>query len=664
MRAFIVRPFGTRDGIDFDRVETSLIRPGLAAHGVEGATTQVFAQAGNIRADMFEQLMVADLVVADISIHNANVYYELGLRHALRDRHTILIRCAQDEVPFDLRTDRYVVYPKDDPAQALPLFDEAVRQTLAATKADSPVFLMLPELKAQDPEVLLPAPALFVEAVQRAQAICDRASLCLMGEEISTLQWALQGWRVIGRAQFAIKHFAGARETWNQVRSRLPDDVEANLLLATISQRLGDQPGSNAAIERALAATSLSKHQRAEARALLGSNLKAQWAAEWRAAPSAERAATALRSGYLYQSYEAYRRGFAEDQNHFYSGLNALALSSVIVGLAGIVPAAWKSRYESDPDASRELKGLRELSACLAYCVKQSMDAAAERDAREGRFDIWREISEADLALLTSKRPEHVARKYGDARRRLSAKPGANQAFPADAAARQIRLYLELGLFTGNARAAIQELGVPDREASVEPARRTRVILFAGHRVDAPGRSTPRFPASRVEAVRQAIARLVAHEREEAAGPVIGMAGGASGGDLLFHEVCAEAGSPSTVMLAVPPEQYLVESVKDSGPEWVERFWQLCRASVPVVFGESRDVPAWLSSIRGYTIWQRNNLWMLATALARDDSDVSLVLLWDGKASGDGPGGTADMAALAGRRGVKVLPRIDPMTGS
>jgi hypothetical protein len=53
---------------------------------------------------------MADLVVADISIHNANVFYELGIRHALRDRATVLIRARIDEVPFDLKRERYLSY--------------------------------------------------------------------------------------------------------------------------------------------------------------------------------------------------------------------------------------------------------------------------------------------------------------------------------------------------------------------------------------------------------------------------------------------------------------------------------------------------------------------------------------------------------------------------
>ena len=49
-------------------------------------------EAGNIREDMFHLLLVTDLVIAYISIHNANVFYELGIRHAVRGRRTYMIR--------------------------------------------------------------------------------------------------------------------------------------------------------------------------------------------------------------------------------------------------------------------------------------------------------------------------------------------------------------------------------------------------------------------------------------------------------------------------------------------------------------------------------------------------------------------------------------------
>src|SRR6266545_7703858 len=119
MRAFVVRPFGEKSGIDFERVHRELIAPALKELSIEGDTTQDIAQAGNIRADMFKLLAVADLVVADVSIHNANVFYELGVRHAIRERRTFLIRAKVDAVPFDLLTDRYLQYDKDAPGKSV-----------------------------------------------------------------------------------------------------------------------------------------------------------------------------------------------------------------------------------------------------------------------------------------------------------------------------------------------------------------------------------------------------------------------------------------------------------------------------------------------------------------------------------------------------------------
>ena len=110
MRAFIIRPFGTKSDINFEEVEAKLIGPALERLGVAGRTTGEIVGQGNIREDMFQLLLTADLVVADLSIHNANVFYELGVRHSLRDRHTFLLRSDVDTFPFDLQTDRYFTY--------------------------------------------------------------------------------------------------------------------------------------------------------------------------------------------------------------------------------------------------------------------------------------------------------------------------------------------------------------------------------------------------------------------------------------------------------------------------------------------------------------------------------------------------------------------------
>ena len=127
-RAFIVRPFGVEEGIDFEEVERKLIAPALKACGIEGRTTGEITRQGNIREDMFRLLVLSNIVIADVSIYNANVFYELGIRHGLQERHTLLIRAedTKDKYPFDLQTDRYFVYDSAEPGKKLPAFLDAL----------------------------------------------------------------------------------------------------------------------------------------------------------------------------------------------------------------------------------------------------------------------------------------------------------------------------------------------------------------------------------------------------------------------------------------------------------------------------------------------------------------------------------------------------------
>ena len=59
MYVFVIRPFGTKSGIDFNRVHEELIEPAMTKLNLRGGTTEPIARAGNIRADMFELLVKA-----------------------------------------------------------------------------------------------------------------------------------------------------------------------------------------------------------------------------------------------------------------------------------------------------------------------------------------------------------------------------------------------------------------------------------------------------------------------------------------------------------------------------------------------------------------------------------------------------------------------------
>lgn len=658
MRAFIVRPFGTKNEINFNEVERVLIAPALKEVGAEGGTTIDIVEAGNIRVDMFRRLLTADLVVADLSIHNANVFYELGIRHALRDHGTFMLRCDADTFPFDLQTDRYFVYKKEDPGASLKDLVTALRRTKDAlekdaTAKDSPVFMSLPNLREPDPSQFMVVPQDFGEEVGRAVAGSRAGDLALLSYEARGFEWEVRGWRTVGGAQFDIKALVGAKETWEAIRKLEPDDLEANIRLGTVYERLGDLTRSTQALERGLANTDIKQGERAEAYALMARNSKTRWREEWEAAAPEERAATALRSPHLQDSFENYERAFNEDLNHFYSGLNALAMIKLMLGLAAALPDVWAEQFKNAKKAVEALDEHREHAAKLAAAVELSLNATSQRLEREGKKDMWAEISAADLNFVTTEEAQRfVAASYRSA---LTGAPG----FASDSVRKQLAIYRDLGVLGVNLAEVFKVVGEPPALVlGGQPAasQRKRVLLFAGHMIDSPGREKPRFPADKEQVAREKIKGAVLKELKTGAGVASGYAGCASGGDILFHEVCAELGIPTRLYLAIPPQKYVTTSVQKGGPEWVERFWTLYnehraqkQARVLSDATDERDyLPAWLREKLDYSIWQRNNLWMLFNALDEgcdpklEDPNLTLIALWDGEA-GDGPGGTGDL---------------------
>src|SRR3954451_5915745 len=177
-QAFIIRAFNTKKDsagkeVDFERIHRELIAPALEAAGLGGGTTGKIIDAGNIREDMFGLIIEADLVVCDITFHNANVFYELGIRHALRKKRTVLVKGGPvaDPTPFDILTDRYRPYEVDDPGKAKDELVAVIRATLAAEReTDSPVFKMLPALPEVDPAAVQVMPKDLAEEVARATA--------------------------------------------------------------------------------------------------------------------------------------------------------------------------------------------------------------------------------------------------------------------------------------------------------------------------------------------------------------------------------------------------------------------------------------------------------------------------------------------------------------
>lgn len=103
--AFILMPFAD----EFSDVYEYLISNGLQDAGYAVKRADDIKSQSNIIGDIIEGIVKSDLVVADLTGANPNVYYELGIAHALNKK-VILITQEIDELPFDLRSYRVVGY--------------------------------------------------------------------------------------------------------------------------------------------------------------------------------------------------------------------------------------------------------------------------------------------------------------------------------------------------------------------------------------------------------------------------------------------------------------------------------------------------------------------------------------------------------------------------
>lgn len=127
-KAFVVMPFGR----DFDMVYNDLIRPAFESAGYQIARADNITNQRNILHDIVVGIQDSDVVVADLTEANPNVYYELGLAHGM-ERNVILISQDPSDAPFDLRSYRIFEYHTryDRFVEAKARLDELAREVAA-----------------------------------------------------------------------------------------------------------------------------------------------------------------------------------------------------------------------------------------------------------------------------------------------------------------------------------------------------------------------------------------------------------------------------------------------------------------------------------------------------------------------------------------------------
>jgi hypothetical protein len=151
---FILMPFGCKPSasgllVDFDAVYETVIKPSVEAARLKPLRADEEMTGGIIHKPMFERLVLCEYAVADLTTANANVFYELGLRHATRPWATQLIFAeGLGQLPFDVAMLRALPYRlgADGKPVNVAASCAALTQRLQEAKqahTDSPVFQLL-----------------------------------------------------------------------------------------------------------------------------------------------------------------------------------------------------------------------------------------------------------------------------------------------------------------------------------------------------------------------------------------------------------------------------------------------------------------------------------------------------------------------------------------
>jgi hypothetical protein len=193
---FVLMPYGTKTApvlgkVHFDDVYDKIIAPAIAEAGLQCIRADEELVGGTIHKPMYERLLLCDYAVADLSMANANVYYELGIRHATRPWSTVLLLGDKFSLPFDVAPLRALPYRlaggKPHPEHA-----DADRAALVARlreartrTTDSPLFEMLPGLAPPDTSVL--GVQLFREQVEAVTALQNRLGAARRSRDLDAM---------------------------------------------------------------------------------------------------------------------------------------------------------------------------------------------------------------------------------------------------------------------------------------------------------------------------------------------------------------------------------------------------------------------------------------------------------------------------------------------
>jgi len=537
---FMVMPFGKKATgaepgkgpaeIDFNSLWDKALRPMIENLGYLPIRADQDAGTLIIKA-MIERLAISDLVIADMTIPNANVYYEVGVRHAAKRTGCVLIAADWSKPLFDTAQMRRLAYSMpegvvtEDTAKAI---REALEQPIDKVKNfDSPVF---ESVRGFPNDIDLKTVNSFCDVAQKLALVQSEISVARnlppnAAKDVVKELADKYGADAVAVPSIALDLVMLLRDTrqWGAALSfidALPAQVREMPIMReqrALALSKNGQPTEAIAELEALIRVAGDSSERS---GLIGGRYKALYEAAVDA-PS--------RGRYLNGAITNYQRGMMLDLNDYYPASN--------------LPRLYRERNLSDDET-------KAMSAARLTVL------ACERAMQRNPNDPWIRPTLLGAAFDAGDVPK--ARKLLDEFNQAATAP-----FQLESTIPDLRRALSLLAYPETSPELASILG--DFQRLLDPSG--TVTALAGRRIDAAGAKDRRFPPQTETIVAQRVRNMLV---ATASTGVVSSA--ACGADILALEAAGELGLSRRIVLPFSRDRFRSTSVADRGEEWGKRF--------------------------------------------------------------------------------------------
>lgn len=327
-------PFGTKTdasgkSIEFDLVYESILKPAVIKSNLTPIRADEEFIGGIIHKPMFERLMLCDYAIADLTSANANVFYELGIRHGIRPHSTILTFSEGIRLPFDVAPLRALPYSLDEYGVPNDIDNDIVKivgrlEECRNPTDDSPLFQLVADMPRVDIARL--KTDTFRESIQYSESKKEKLKIARNTglDQVKEVEKELGNLVDVDPA-IIVDLFLSYRavEDWDsmiELSNKMSPILKGTIL---IQEQLGfayNRKGEHQKAESLLIDLIESHGTSSETNGILGRVYKDLWA-------KAKNSDQKLKSeAYLDKAIVYYMEGFEADWRDAYPGINAITL--------------------------------------------------------------------------------------------------------------------------------------------------------------------------------------------------------------------------------------------------------------------------------------------------------------------------------------------------